>query len=75
MERNKKIATILILYVWPTVCLSMASIIASIGCENPGEAMMMAVIIGGIQVTGSLGIMAIYVRTHEQKEGVDGECK
>ena len=75
MERNKILAMFLILYVWPTVCLSMAGVIAVGGFKEAGEAVLMAVIIGTIQLVGSVGFTAIYLKMTNKTDGEDAECK
>ena len=77
IERNKILAMFLILYVWPTVCLSMAGVIAVGGFKEAGEAVLMAVIIGMIQLLGSVGFTAIYLKMTKKNEedGADAECK
>lgn len=77
-ERNKVLALFFILYVWPTICLSMAGVIAVGGFEDASEAVLMAAIIGLIQLAGSLGFTAIYLTTKRKSDsnkGADIECK
>ncbi len=73
-ERNKVLALFFILYVWPTICLSMAGVIAVGGFEDASETVLMATIIGLIQLAGSLGFTAIYLKSKSNK-GADIECK
>ena len=75
IERDKILAMFLILYVWPTVCLSMAGVIAVGGFKEAGEAVLMAVIIGMIQLLGSVGFTAIYLKMTAKNDGADEECK
>lgn len=77
-ERNKVLALFFILYVWPTICLSMAGVIAVGGFEDASEAVLMAAIIGLIQLAGSLGFTAIYLsikKKSDSNKGADIECK